>query len=113
LDYGEALNVAIAVGDALDKAHRAGVVQWDLKPSSVMLAKDGAKLVEFGLAELQPSSAAALVPKSASATVAASGEGGPAGCATVRVNSSALKNTCRHYTGSVLRVPCGASGGHG
>jgi Tol biopolymer transport system component len=73
LNLGEAMSVALAIGDALDKAHRAGVAHRDLKPSNVVLTKTGAKLVEFGLAELRPSSAAELVPKSAPATVAASG----------------------------------------
>ncbi len=78
LDLGEAMSVAFAVGDALDKAHRAGVVHRDLKPSNVVMTKDGAKLVEFGLAEFRSSSAADLVPKSSAATVAASG-GKPVG----------------------------------
>ena len=71
LPLAEAMQVALAVGDALDKAHCAGVVHRDLKPSNVMLTKTGVKLLDFGLAELQPSRAAQQVPKAASATVAA------------------------------------------
>jgi Tol biopolymer transport system component len=54
LPPAEALKYATQIGDALDKAHRAGVVHRDLKPSNVMLTKAGAKLLDFGLAKLRP-----------------------------------------------------------
>jgi Tol biopolymer transport system component len=51
LALDEALNVAIAVLDALDKAHAQGVVHRDLKPSNIMLSANGVKLLDFGLAK--------------------------------------------------------------
>ena len=48
----DALKIAIAIADALDKAHRAGVTHRDLKPSNIMLTKSGPKLLDFGLARL-------------------------------------------------------------
>ena len=53
LPLEEALGVAIAIGDALDKAHRQGVIHRDLKPSNVMLTASGPKLLDFGLAKSQ------------------------------------------------------------
>jgi len=65
LSIDEALQVAIEIADALDKAHRQGVVHRDLKPGNIFLARSGssdppvAKLLDFGLAKLNPASAAA------------------------------------------------------
>ena len=49
----EVLKLGAQIADALDRAHRAGVIHRDLKPGNVMLAKDGAKLMDFGLARLR------------------------------------------------------------
>jgi Tol biopolymer transport system component len=64
LPLQEALGVAIAIGDALDKAHRQGVIHRDLKPSNVMLTPAGPKLLDFGLAKSQ-----AALPAATSVTL--------------------------------------------
>ena len=46
----EVLRLGAQIADALERAHRAGVVHRDLKPGNVMLTKTGAKLMDFGLA---------------------------------------------------------------
>ena len=48
----EALQCAEQVADALDHAHRRGVVHRDLKPGNIVLTKSGAKLLDFGIAKL-------------------------------------------------------------
>jgi serine/threonine-protein kinase len=61
LPIDQVLRYAAEMADALDVAHRQGVVHRDLKPANIMLTKAGAKLLDFGLAKTVPTAVAPMV----------------------------------------------------
>ena len=50
LSIGETLRIASDLLDALDHAHRQGIIHRDVKPANVVLSAQGAILLDFGIA---------------------------------------------------------------
>src|SRR3954463_12314876 len=52
LEPGQAVTIIAEVADALETAHRGGVVHRDVKPANILLSSDGRVLVaDFGIAK--------------------------------------------------------------
>jgi len=54
LSIEHAVRNAIQICQALEAAHKAGIIHRDLKPANILITRQGVKLLDFGLAKLQP-----------------------------------------------------------
>ncbi|MGF1596673.1 MAG: PASTA domain-containing protein [Acidimicrobiales bacterium] len=50
LPWRQAVDLVIPVCEAVDAAHRRGVLHRDIKPANILLGPDGPKLADFGIA---------------------------------------------------------------
>lgn len=76
LPLEQALRYAAQLADALAKAHKLGITHRDLKPANVMITKNGAKLMDFGLAkQVGPAPLAAALTEMTMAQSKLTGEG--------------------------------------
>jgi serine/threonine-protein kinase len=57
LSPGEAAGIAVAVCEGLEAAHTAGLVHRDIKPANIMLADGQVKILDFGIARAEGTTA--------------------------------------------------------
>src|SRR5437879_8652534 len=75
LPLDQLMQYAIQITDALQTAHKLGVIHRDLKPGNIMLTKSGAKLLDFGLAKVRAVEAVAGMTALPTLTTPLTGEG--------------------------------------
>ncbi len=67
LEVATLVDAGIALADALETAHAAGIVHRDIKPANVVLTERGPKILDFGVAQMRPvapaSSAGTALPE--------------------------------------------------
>jgi len=59
LPLDQVLRLAIQLAGALEAAHRKGITHRDLKPANILMTKSGIKVLDFGLAKIEPTKEAA------------------------------------------------------
>ena len=96
LPLTQLLNIAIMLADAVSAAHQRGVVHRDLKPTNIMVTRDGrVKVLDFGLARLlEPERTAASTLSSSGLT----GEGHVLGTAAYMSPEQAEGRQVDHRT---------------
>ena len=70
LPVEQAITYGVQICEALHAAHKKGIIHRDLKPANILVTKQGIKLLDFGLAKLNPLTGG----NGGSATIAQSGE---------------------------------------
>jgi tetratricopeptide (TPR) repeat protein/TolB-like protein len=103
--WSEALDLGGQLCDAIDAAHRHGVMHRDLKPANIIIGANGRlKILDFGLAKHVPTAATGSVTTTGGSSVASPGLVGTVGyIAPEQISGKRIDHRCDLFSlGAVL-----------
>ena len=100
LSLSDALRIAAEVADALDYAHRAGIVHRDIKPENILLTEGHAVVADFGIARVTDG------PDAGRVTQAGEMVGTPAYLSPEQVTGEPLDGTSDLYSLGCVLYEC-------
>jgi serine/threonine protein kinase len=103
LETGEIVDIALQITEALDAAHRKGVIHRDIKPGNIFVGSDTqVKVLDFGLARRVPTTTDSTAPLPNGSTIPGRPLGTASYMAPERILQGALDGRCDLFSLGVV-----------
>jgi serine/threonine protein kinase len=103
LETGEIVDIALQVTEALDAAHRKGIIHRDIKPGNIFVGSDAqVKVLDFGLARRVPTTTDSTAPLPNGSTIPGRPLGTASYMAPERILQGALDGRCDLFSLGVV-----------
>jgi eukaryotic-like serine/threonine-protein kinase len=103
LETGEIVDIALQIAEALDAAHRKGIIHRDIKPGNIFVGSDTqVKVLDFGLARRVPTTTDSTAPLPNGSTIPGRPLGTASYMAPERILQGALDGRCDLFSLGVV-----------
>src|SRR4029453_4076787 len=103
LETGEIVDIALQITEALDAAHRKGIIHRDIKPGNIFVGSDTqVKVLDFGLARRVPTTTDSTAPLPNGPTIPGRPLGTASYMAPERILQGALDGRCDLFSLGVV-----------